>query len=255
MKKTEVIYQEGDHQWIVVARDVEKPGYVIDTNEYLISKGGESILTDPGGSEIFPAVFSALTREVDISSIKHLFASHQDPDIISSLALWLEINPNIKCYLSWLWSSFVPHFGGDDTSFVSIPDEGLEFILNGLALQAVPAHYLHSSGNFNLYDPAAKILFSGDIGAALTPPEEDRLFVENFDRHIRYAEGFHRRWMGSNEAKQDWCQRISEMDIDMLCPQHGSIYQGKDVERFINWFSELSVGTGIKASSAAVVAA
>ncbi|HMZ57514.1 MAG TPA: MBL fold metallo-hydrolase, partial [Leptospiraceae bacterium] len=107
----------------------------------------------------------------------------------------------------------------------------------------VPAHYLHSSGNFHLYDPKAKILFSGDIGAALLPESDDSdLYVKDFDRHIEYIEGFHRRWMGSDEAKMDWCERISRYEIDMLCPQHGLIYTGKDVERFINWFSELKVG-------------
>ena len=242
MKKTEVIYKNGNHQWFVVARDLEKPGYVIDTNEYLITKGGAALLTDPGGAEIFPAVFSALTREIDISMIKYLFASHQDPDIISSLALWLDVNPKLHCYLSWLWSSFIPHFGGNASTFVSIPDEGMEINLQGLPLQAIPAHYLHSSGNFHLYDPVAKILFSGDVGAALLPSGDDYLFVENFDRHIAHAAGFHRRWMGSNKAKLEWCERVSQMEIDMLCPQHGAIYQGEDVERFINWFAELEIG-------------
>ena len=68
------------------------------------------------------------------------------------------------------------------------------------------------------------------------------LAVDNFDKHIRHAEGFHRRWMGSNEAKRRWCERVSQMEIDMLCPQHGAIYQGADVQRFINWFDELQVG-------------
>jgi flavorubredoxin len=80
------------------------------------------------------------------------------------------------------------------------------------------------------------------VGAALLPPEEDELFVRDFDKHIRHAEGFHRRWMGSTEAKLDWCERASRMKIDMLCPQHGSIYQGEDVMRFINWFAELPIG-------------
>jgi flavorubredoxin len=253
MKHIEVIYQKGEHQWAVVARDPDKPGYVIDTNEYLITHRGESLLTDPGGMEIFPAVFTALSQEIDLSSLKYLFASHQDPDIISSLALWLDVNPELRCYLSWLWGSFVPHFGGNDQTFISIPDEGMSLSLKGLTLEAVPAHYLHSSGNFQLYDPTAKILFSGDVGAAMVPPEEDRLFVENFDRHIRYAAGFHRRWMGSNEAKLDWCERAAKMSIDMMCPQHGSIYQGKDVERFINWFAELPIGTGVIKRDAAVV--
>jgi flavorubredoxin len=247
MKTFQYIYENGAHKWGAITRDPAKPDYLIDTNEYLIVNGEQGLMTDPGGSEIFPDVFLALSSEFDPAKVTHLFASHQDPDIISSLALWLEFNPDLQCYLSWLWNTFVPHFGGGKETFVSIPDEGMPLMLGGLALQAVPAHYLHSSGNFHLYDSAARILFSGDVGAALMPPGEDELFVKDFDRHIRNAEGFHRRWMGSNEAKLDWCERASKMEIDMLCPQHGAIYQGKDVARFIDWFAALPVGSGIRA--------
>lgn len=246
MKKYQTIFEQGDHQWAVITRDPEKPDYLIDTNEYLVIQGDKAILTDPGGMEIFPEVFSAINTEFDARNIQALFSSHQDPDVISSLALWLDFNPNLQCYLSWLWGSFIPHFGGNATTFISIPDEGLDIQLGRLRLRAVPAHYLHSSGNFNLYDPTAKILFSGDIGAALLPPGEDDLIVKDFDQHIRHAEGFHRRWMGSNEAKLDWCRRVQDLEIDMLCPQHGAIYQGADVMRFINWFSDLQIGTGIR---------
>lgn len=44
-----------------------------------------------------------------------------------------------------------------------------------------------------------------------------------------------------------WCERVSRMDIAMLCPQHGAIYQGEDVMRFVNWLSELEIGSGIRA--------
>ena len=246
MKKIQYLYEKGDHKWAVVTRDPDKPDYLIDTNEYLIIQGNKAILTDPGGSEIFPEVFSAINTEFDARSISALFASHQDPDVISSLGLWLDFNPDLKCYLSWLWGSFVPHFGGNASTFINLPDSGGEIQLGNLILQAIPAHYLHSSGNFNLYDSVAKMLFSGDIGAALLPPGEDPLIVKNFDQHIRHARGFHQRWMGSNEAKLDWCQRVQSMQIDMLCPQHGAIYQGEDVARFINWFAELPVGSGIR---------
>ncbi|MEY2631712.1 MAG: hypothetical protein RIR00_366 [Pseudomonadota bacterium] len=242
MKSTQTIFQDGNHKWVAIVRDPARPSSLIDTNEYLVCNNGEGMLLDPGGVEIFPAVFSALANEFDPSALVSLFASHQDPDIISSLALWLEFNPKMHCYVSWLWSSFIPHFGGTSETFVSIPDEGMEIPLSGLILQAVPAHYLHSSGNFHLYDKFAKTLFSGDVGAALLPAGTDSLFVENFDAHIRHSEGFHRRWMGSNEAKRRWCERVAQMEIDMLCPQHGAIYRGPDVERFINWFDELQVG-------------
>lgn len=242
MKTARVIFESGSHKWIAIVRDPNRPDYLIDTNEYLVVDGDDAILLDPGGSEIFPAVFSALSAEFDPRKIDKLFASHQDPDIISSLSLWREFNPGIKCYVSWLWAGFVPHFGGEQETFVALPDGGADITVGGQRLEAVPAHYLHSSGNFNLYDPKAKILFSGDIGAALLPPGEDGLFVEDFDRHIRHAEGFHRRWMGSEKAKRDWCARASQLDIEMLCPQHGAIYRGEQVRRFIDWFAQLEVG-------------
>lgn len=245
MKKASIIYQSGEHKWIALARDPEKPNYLIDTNEYLITDATTALLTDPGGSEIFSMVFTAICDAYDPAKIGALFASHQDPDIISSLSLWLDFNPDLKCYLSRLWSTFVPHFGGTDETFIEIPDEGFDIPVGSLNLQAVPAHYLHSSGNFHLYDEKARLFFSGDIGAAMLPPDMNDLFVKDFARHIQYAKHFHQRWMGSTEAKRVWCERVAKLKIDMLCPQHGAIYQGADVERFINWFDELPIGTGL----------
>jgi len=242
MKKVQFIYEQDDHKWGMIARDPDKPNYLIDTNEYLITSANDAILTDPGGMEIFPAVFSAISEVYDPSAITKLFASHQDPDIISSLALWMEFNEELKCHMSWLWATFVPHFGGTDETFINIPDDGSIIKVGNIDLKTIPAHYLHSSGNFHLYDEKAKMYFSGDVGAAMLPHDHTDIFVTNFSTHIKSAETFHRRWMGSNEAKNDWCSRVSQMEIDMLCPQHGAIYQGDDVERFINWFSELQVG-------------
>ena len=63
MKKISVIYQDGEHKWLAISRDPERPNYLIDTNEYLITDGEVAMLTDPGGVEIFPAVFSAICEE------------------------------------------------------------------------------------------------------------------------------------------------------------------------------------------------
>lgn len=243
MKKTEVIFESESHKWIMITRDPSKLSYVIDTNEYLIiNKEQKGFLIDPGGLEIFPVVFGSISREFSPDDITHIFSSHQDPDIISSISLWLEVNPKIQCYISWLWTSFLPHFGGDGTTYIPIPDEGMEIHHGNISLTAVPAHYLHSSGNFNLYDKESKIFFSGDIGSALLPADHSDIYVSNFDSHIKMCEKFHKRWMGSERAKKKWCERISSLDVDMMCPQHGSIFTGKDVDRFINWFSELEIG-------------
>lgn len=45
-----------------------------------------------------------------------------------------------------------------------------------------------------------------------------------------------------NEAAKDLLERAAKLDVEMLCPQHGAIYRGRDVQRFINWFAEPPVG-------------
>lgn len=244
MKKFQYIFTEGDHKWACVSGDPEREPYLIDTNEYVLIKDDKVLVMDPGGMEVFPAVFSSITSELDPRNIEYIFASHQDPDILSSLALWLEVNPAIKVFTSYVWSSFLPHYGGTGEVFISLPDNGGPlFDFHGLGIQFIPAHYLHSSGNFHLYDETAKVLFCGDIGAALLPNHtNDSIFVQDFEDHIQYAKGFHERWMPSNRAKTKWCERVSQLEIDFLCPQHGLIYRGDDVKRFIDWFAALPVG-------------
>lgn len=242
MKKFQYIYTEGSHKWAIITQDPERADYLIDTNEYVLEKDENFLLTDPGGIEIFPAVFSSLSAELTPNNLRYIFSSHQDPDIISSLSLWLDVSPNLKCIVSRLWINFIPHFGGKKETFIPIPDSGMTFYFQDLSISFLPAHYLHASGNFHLYDEKAKILFSGDVGAALLPETSGDIFVKDFDKHIRYAKEFHERWMGSNEAKKDWCERVSKLKIEMLCPQHGLIYTGSNIERFIQWFYELPVG-------------
>lgn len=246
------LFDDGNHRWIAIGRDHTKPNEVIDTNEYLIVSNGEALLLDPGGTEIFPAVLAAVSDHVELKQIKTLFASHQDPDVFSSMPLWMGLCPDAEVYMPWLWSGFLAHFGYEYVAaFHSLPDEGgtLPIGRAGRPLQLVPAHYCHSSGNFSVYDPHAKILFSGDMGAALLPEGETSLFVEDFKRHIGYMEGFHRRWLPSNEAKNAWIHRVRQLDVQMLCPQHGSIFRGEQVGQFLDWLEALPVGSAISAAA------
>lgn len=249
--KSEKFYSEGQHHWFTIYDQDESR--VIDSNVYAVQIDGHTLLLDPGGFEVFPSVFAALVDVLTPSSIKSAFVSHQDPDIASSLPLWAACNPDITWYTSKLWVGFIRHYGALDANIQGIPDEGGEIVVGTSRLQVIPAHYLHSSANFHLYDPSAKVLFSGDVGAALLPPGHaafvDRRDMESpaaFDAHIKHAEYFHKRWMPSAAAKRDWCERVSKLDIDYLCPQHGAIYTGRNVQRFIDWFDQLEVGSAIR---------
>lgn len=242
MKMTKIY--EGGHQWIMYGRDPYKPDKIIDTNQYLVRTPSRCLLLDPGGIELFAPMLAAVLHHAPVEEITDLFASHQDPDIISSLGLWDQALPHAKLHASGLWEGFLRHFGCESIQYVAIPDNGGVINLGSVEMQIIPAHYLHSSANFNVYDPQAKILFSGDIGAALEAPDAP-VFVENFDAHIEKMRYFHQRWMPSNQAKRAWIDRVRTLDIHILAPQHGRMFKGDDVKRFLDWFEGLQVGIAI----------
>lgn len=70
--------------------------------------------------------------------------------------------------------------------------------------------------------------------------------VEDFDTHLKYMEGFHRRYMTSNKILRFWANMVRQLDIEMIVPQHGAMFKGKDmVNRFIDWLENLEVGVDI----------
>jgi len=244
------VFEAGSHRWWVLYDQDERR--VIDSNVYVVESNGDSALLDPGGFEIFPQVLAAMAEVVQPSSVRSAFVSHQDPDIASSLPLWNACNGNIEWHIPSLWEGFIRHYGALEAKFISIPDAGGSLVIGGRKLEIIPAHYLHASANFHVYDPEAKILFSGDVGAALLPSGHSiwvgRQGAESgkaFDEHIQHAKYFHQRWLPSNGAKKDWIDRVRQLEIDFLCPQHGAIYAGENVQRFLNWFDGLTVGNAL----------
>ncbi|WP_370979266.1 MBL fold metallo-hydrolase [Agaribacterium sp. ZY112] len=235
------IYRDGRHQWFVFGRDPDKPDGIIDTNQYMIKSGDKALLMDPGGIELFAAMLAAIVKHVPVDQITHIFASHQDPDIISSLGLWDRTLKGATLHASGLWEGFIRHFGMDTISYDAIPDEGSKVTIGNTSIEFIPAHYLHSSANFHVYDAEAKILMSGDVGAALEGPGA-AMEVEDFDAHTAHMRYFHQRWMPSNKAKNEWIESVSKLDIELMCPQHGRMFRGDDVKRFLDWFNKLDVG-------------
>lgn len=243
--QTRVLWDCPSHKWIYCGRDPDKQQGIIDTNQYLIRTPNRLLILDPGGIELFSPMLASALSWAPVHEITDLFASHQDPDIISSLGLWDQALPKPTLHAPAIWEGFIRHFGMENTQYRRIPDEGAEIVLGNVALQCIPAHYLHSSGNFHIYDPVLKVLMSGDVGAALEPGQPP-LFVEEFAAHTRHMEAFHRRWMPSNTAKQDWINRVRQMDIQYMAPQHGRIFSGDDVNRFLDWFEALEVGSAVR---------
>ena len=113
-------------------------------------------------------------------------------------------------------------------------------------LLALPAHFMHAEGNFQFYDPVARILFSGDLGTSLVPHEQAAEPVTDFHGHLRYMEAFHRRYIVSRKVCRFWANMVRQLDIDQIVPQHGSRFVGKQaVADFIAWVEGVECGVDL----------
>ncbi len=180
-----------------------------------------------------------------MNPIRIRISSHQDPDIVAATNGWLMVT-EADAYLSELWMRFITHFGVDELvveRIKPIPDNGTIITLGKTPLKIIPAHFLHSSGNFQIYDPVAKVLYSGDLGASLGQDYDE---VEDFDAHIQYMEGFHKRYIPASKALKMWANTARKLDIDIIAPQHGAFFPNKElVNRFIDWVDELTCGVDL----------
>jgi flavorubredoxin len=240
------LYHLANHRCIAF-NDLVRGDDGVQANQFLILHDQYSALIDPGGALLYTPVSMAVGRYIPLKSLTWILASHQDPDVIGSADRWL-MYTGAKVACSKLWGRFVPHSvphyvdtGGQDR-YQLIPDEGMDIQLGEAVLRALPAHFLHSVGNFQFYDPIAKILFSGDLGASMVD-EFTPVDARGFDAHIPAMLGFHRRYMASNRACRIWADMVDGMDIEMIVPQHGRAIAGHAaVQRFIEWIRQLECG-------------
>ncbi|PIE19747.1 MAG: MBL fold metallo-hydrolase [Proteobacteria bacterium] len=240
------LYRDGDHVNTLLD-DATGIGLAVQANHHLIAHGKTGIILDPGGHKVFTQIFGDISNYLGGGELKYLFLSHQDPDIIAATNGWLMVT-DADAYVSALWIRFVPHFGVDalvEDRLKPIPDEGMWLDLEGAQLMVLPAHFLHACGNFQIYDPIAKILYSGDLGASLGTDYRE---VPDFDSHVPYMEGFHQRYMVSNVAMKRWAKMVRQLDLEIIAPQHGALFRGEEmVNRFIDWCDGLPCGLDLNA--------
>lgn len=211
----------------------------VETNQFLIVDHDEALLYEPGGSRINSLLFSEIASVVPPQKIKYIVLSHQDPDVSASLNFWV-VSTNAKIVVSEIWTRFIPHFLPKSLAserVIPIPDKGLRLKLGETEIVLLPAHFLHSEGNFQVYDPNSSILLSGDFGASVGANYE---VVEDFESHLQYMEPFHKRYMPSSFAVMSWVNMVRPLNLEQIVPQHGPRFVGKEmVDKFLDWAESL----------------
>jgi flavorubredoxin len=219
-------------------------GEAVQSNQFLVVDGDTGAVIDPGGNLAYGDLYLGMTRHFPPNRLAAIIASHADPDIVASLDRWMTAT-QAQVYISRVWERFIPHFckpGKTTGRIVGIPDAGMRIRVGRNDLIALPAHFLHAEGNFQFYDPVARILFSGDLGVSMVSGKAAATPATSLAPLLPKMEAFHRRYMVSNKVMRLWADMVSSLPIDLMVPQHGAPLAGPAVGEFIAWARNLQCG-------------
>lgn len=240
MNEPTLLYQQDTHAvyWLGITDET-----AFRCNAYLIVDGDEAIIVDPGSRSYFEQVKQRVAQIMTPESITGMILCHQDPDVAASVVDWLELNPKATVFTSPRTMVLLPHYGKRDFIAYDIEEKPRYKMPSGRALRFITAPFLHSPAAFVTFDENARHLFSGDIWAALTT--EWKLVTQDFEQHALNMDLFHIDYMASNVAANGFVNKIADLDINAILPQHGSIIDRNDVPAALDYLRNLQCGTDI----------
>jgi len=223
-------------------------------NPYLIVSGNEAVLIDSGSRPDFAVVMMKILRTgISPEQITTLIYQHSDPDLCGSMPNMIDLcrNPKLTILSEKNSIIFISYYIEKEQQSLlrSIEDIGFEFTFGeGRVLKFFNTPYAHSAGSFVTYDEQTKTLFSSDIFGSFSQKwslyidlKEDCHTCNDYlhcmnnrdDCPIPDILEFHKKVMPSEKALRYAMDIFRKLDIEMIAPQHGSIFTKKSDIAFI----------------------
>jgi len=236
-------------------------------NPYLLIAGSEAVLIDGGSRPDFAVVMMKILQTgISPEQITTLIYQHSDPDLCGSMPNMIDIckNPKLTVLSENYSNMFITYYieREQESLLRSIDDYGFEFAFGDRVLQFFKTPYAHSAGSFVTYDKKTKTLFSSDLFGSLSRQwdlyielEDDCYRCNDYEHcmiHKDYCPipdtlEFHKQVMPSEKALRYAMDVFRKLAIEMIAPQHGSIFKKKkDIAFIIEKLAGLK-GVGIDA--------
>ena len=83
----ELLYDDEQHKFFFLGWEEKEEEEIVQTNQYLILDGNKEVLLNPDRAHVLSRVMSNITEITELSNIKHIFYTPQDPDVTSDILL------------------------------------------------------------------------------------------------------------------------------------------------------------------------
>lgn len=218
----------------------------LNCNPYLLVDEQEAVLIDPGSPLDFSEVLKNVQSLVSLSQIKYIVLQHQDPDFCAATPLFEQAGFAGQLATHWRAAHLIKYYGVT-SSFYLVNEHNWELSFgNNRKIVFVPTPYLHFPGAIASYDPSSRVLFSSDLFGAFT--NHAPLFADEWSgqTYQEAMKAFHEHYMPANAILRPVMEKLSQMDITCIAPQHGSIIR-QAIGDHIEILRELECGSFLKA--------
>ena len=223
-------------------------------NPYLIVEGDQAVLIDAGSRPDFAVVMMKILQTgISPEQIVALIYHHVDPDLCGSLYNMVDIcaNPELNVLSEPKNNIFISYYIEREkrSLLTSIDAYDGVFTFGERTLKFVKTPYAHNAGSFVTHDMKTGTLFSSDLFGSFS--SQWKLFIEliddcyvckDYDHCINQRVycplpdilEFHKTVMPSEKALKYAMNVIGGLDVQMIAPQHGSVFaKKKDIDFLI----------------------
>jgi len=245
-----VLAEQEDRVWLAFRRPVSAANGARVTTHYVVCSPDEAVLIDPGGAADFGPLLDAVSDKISLDKISGIVVTLPAAHTIGSIGLWAEVlGHDTPIYAAEVIAPDILHTDSK-LEIINISESGGEVPMSdGSGLHLVPAPYLPTAASMTLYDPVARVLYSGDIGTTEGAWADDATpFCEQFSLISHAMNAYHHAWLPSAPARDDWLSRIDGLTVDIVAPRAGPCLAGKNVDHFKNWLASMDVGVLVENS-------
>lgn len=239
-----VLAEEGARTWLAFRRPVASIDGLRFTSHYVVCSNDQAILIDPGGAADFGPLLAVVSDNIALDNIAGIIVTQRSSHAAGAIGMWAEaLGHSLPIYASEMIAADLLHTDAA-LNIQSISENGGEVLMaDGSGLHLMPAPYLPTAASMSLYDPAARVLYTSDIGTAEGSWADDATpFCEQFSLISHAMNAYHQTWMPSAAARDDWLQRIDDLEIEVLAPRAGPCFKGKDIDHFKRWLGTIDLG-------------
>ncbi|MEG3640373.1 MBL fold metallo-hydrolase [Magnetococcus sp. PR-3] len=234
---------------IAITRDIHWVGFHdaeanLHCNPYLLIDDEDVVVFDPGSIPHFPIVTRKIIDLVKPQEITLIIAHHQDPDVCGNLPVIEDVigRDDLRIAASLNTIRLIRHYGIKSKFHDTSQQGGKLSLRSGRELQFIPTPYLHAPGAIVTYDTKSRSLFSSDLFGAI----DHNWALYAGDHFPQSMDSWHQQYMPSNTILAPAMARLSQLQIDRILPQHGSIIEGEQVKVAIEHLRQLPCGLDLK---------